>query len=93
MDDLRERLAGSIRGIQCDRGGKWNGYIGGEAERTVDRMMAELAKTHRLVKLGDGPHGTYSRYTSGRCRCDLCREANRDYVRRYRRKIKERNDG
>ena len=23
------------------------------------------------------PHGTYSRYTHGRCRCDLCKAANR----------------
>lgn len=33
-------------------------------------------------------HGTYSRYTIGRCRCDECRRANREYeAARVRRKL------
>jgi predicted nucleic acid-binding Zn ribbon protein len=28
-------------------------------------------------------HGTVSRYTTKRCRCDLCRKANRDYMRAW----------
>jgi hypothetical protein len=81
MDDLRERLinAGDLT--------QW------VWEDTIDTILTEIAKTHRLVKLGDGPHGTYSRYTNGRCRCDLCREANRERGRRYRKEIKERENG
>jgi len=30
-------------------------------------------------------HGTYSRYTRGKCRCDACKAAHRDYQRAYRR--------
>ena len=28
-------------------------------------------------------HGTISRYTAKRCRCDLCRKANREYMRAW----------
>lgn len=35
-------------------------------------------------------HGTYARYTVGRCRCDDCRRANREYERvRVRRRLAE----
>lgn len=30
------------------------------------------------------PHGAYSRYTKYGCRCDLCREANREHFRKYK---------
>lgn len=30
-------------------------------------------------------HGTATRYTNGGCRCDECRAANTEYMRRYRR--------
>jgi 5-methylcytosine-specific restriction endonuclease McrA len=30
------------------------------------------------------PHGTLSRYTKGKCRCDECRRANTDYHREWR---------
>ena len=29
-------------------------------------------------------HGTYSRYTNGRCRCELCRAAKAAYMRKRR---------
>lgn len=29
-------------------------------------------------------HGTYASYTNTKCRCDLCREAAREYMRKYR---------
>jgi hypothetical protein len=29
-------------------------------------------------------HGTYSMYTNYKCSCPLCREANRDRLKRYR---------
>lgn len=29
-------------------------------------------------------HGTYASYTNAKCRCDLCREAAREYMRKYR---------
>ena len=61
--------------------------------RMADYSLSVIAKTHRLVRLDGGPHGTYSRYTNGRCRCDLCREANRDRGRRYRKELKERENG
>lgn len=31
------------------------------------------------------PHGTNSRYTNHRCRCDECRQAHRDYAASRRR--------
>lgn len=30
------------------------------------------------------PHGTRSRYVNGRCRCEDCRRANREYIRQLR---------
>jgi hypothetical protein len=30
------------------------------------------------------PHGSYSTYTNGKCRCDECRRANAGYQRRAR---------
>jgi hypothetical protein len=94
MDDLRERLIDAITHA-------WDTqdllpYMPTNRDCAildVDVLMAEIAKTHRLVKLGTGTHGTYSRYTNGRCRCDLCREANRDRGRRYRKELKERENG
>lgn len=38
-----------------------------------------------MTTLAIDEHGTYSRYTSGRCRCDECRAAARAYMREYRR--------
>lgn len=37
----------------------------------------------------EAPHGKYARYVAG-CRCDACKAANRDYVRAYRRRGKDR---
>ena len=31
-------------------------------------------------------HGTYERYTNRKCRCDLCREANTEHFRQYRKR-------
>jgi hypothetical protein len=31
------------------------------------------------------PHGTRGGYTNHRCRCDLCRHAQREYIGAYRR--------
>ena len=85
MDKLRERLTNVRVDLPDD-------YYCGDtlAEEVIDTIIAEIRKTHRLVKLDGGPHGTYSRYTNGRCRCDLCREANRERGRRYRKEIKDR---
>jgi hypothetical protein len=38
----------------------------------------------------DPRHGTRSTYTNNVCRCDLCRVANRDYMRRLRDNLKAR---
>lgn len=29
-------------------------------------------------------HGTYNSYTNGKCRCEECRKAASDYMRKYR---------
>ena len=84
MDDLRERLIPIIKESQYHTKAFLHEY--------ADDILAEIAKTHRLVRLDGGPHGTYSRYTNGRCRCDLCREANRERGRRYRKELKERGE-
>ena len=88
MDDLRERVEGAILSLD-----NWSGGGHLYVDKASKAILAEIAKTHRLVRLDGGPHGTYSRYTNGRCRCDLCREANRDRGRRYRKEIKERENG
>lgn len=40
----------------------------------MSKSLARAAKR-------DYPHGTRARYSFGRCRCDACRTANRDYER------------
>ena len=90
MDDLREQLIRTTRGVRVPVNTETP--AGDFATAIADALLAEIAKTHRLVKLGTGTHGTYSRYTNGRCRCDLCREANRERGRRYRKEIKERGE-
>lgn len=35
-------------------------------------------------------HGQHSSYTHGKCRCDLCYEAHRSYMRAYRQANRER---
>lgn len=37
--------------------------------------------------MGEIPHGTYNAYNYHKCRCDLCREAARNYARLYRKKL------
>lgn len=34
-----------------------------------------------VAELAERPHGTRTRYVSGRCRCEACAEANRAYAR------------
>ena len=82
MDDLMDRITDIMR----DMGGGDRDFY----DDFVSSVFSEITKTHRLVKLDGGPHGTYSRYTNGRCRCDRCREANRERGRRYRKEIKDR---
>ena len=84
MDDLMDRITDIMR----DMGGGDRDFY----DDFVSSVFSEITKTHRLVKLDGGPHGTYSRYTNGRCRCDLCREANRERGRRYRKEVKEREN-
>ena len=91
MDDLRDNLVISLGVVARDQ--EWDEITDFLSDEIVDAVLAEITKTHRLVKLDGGPHGTYSRYTNGRCRCDLCREANRERGRRYRKEIKERENG
>jgi 5-methylcytosine-specific restriction endonuclease McrA len=38
----------------------------------------------------DPEHGTHQCYIRKKCRCDLCKKANRDYMKAYRAKEKER---
>jgi hypothetical protein len=40
-------------------------------------------------RLEEAPHGSVSRYTNRKCRCDLCREAWRDYTSQRRLKQRE----
>lgn len=35
-------------------------------------------------------HGTYNSYTNGKCRCNLCTNAAREYMRNYRKTAKGR---
>ena len=87
MDKLRERLSGwyfSRYGAAY----RDDPVMRGRALAEVDAILAEIRKTHRLVRLADKEHGTYTMYTNGRCRCDLCRQANTERGRRYR---KEKN--
>ncbi len=92
MDDLRERMIAVNQPCYLMIDGTDRVDFPDLPAKMIDKALKELAKTHRLVKLDGGPHGTYSRYTNGRCRCDLCREANRERGRRYRKEVKEREN-
>lgn len=57
------------------------------------RRLEELSKCQVLCvechkkktrKDFEPPHGTHSRYTSRKCRCDLCRKAHAETNARYR---------
>ena len=75
MDDpTRERLWKA-----CDR------YVGQEMSYTVvNAILSELLTTHTITPIREPVHGTIYTYTRKKCRCDECREANRDYSREYR---------
>lgn len=64
-----------------------------------EKRAAELAKCQvlcyachkektRRQRATDPPHGTRARYTHGtfRCRCQLCRDANAEYMRELRKR-------
>ena len=48
--------------------------------------MAGLLTKVWMDLMGEIPHGTYGAYTNHKCRCDLCREAGRNYMSVYRKK-------
>ena len=52
----------------------------------IDRgiPLEDALKPETLVE--SPKHGTISMYVSRKCRCDPCRQANREYVQEYRRK-------
>ncbi len=80
MDDLMDRITDIMR----DMGGGDRDFY----DDFVSSVFSEITKTHRLVKLADKEHGTYTMYTNGRCRCDRCRQANTERGRRYRKEKK-----
>ena len=47
-----------------------------------------MAKQPIIVK----KHGTYNSYTNGKCRCDACTKAAREYMREYRKTAKGRSN-
>ena len=72
-------------------------FRGGNAERNRARAEELAAKLERAGNVDRKEratsisHGSLAGYTSPkwRCRCELCRAAQRDYQREYRRKAKE----
>lgn len=45
-------------------------------KNSIENRLKSLAKS-----ASKAPHGTHARYVAGKCRCDRCREANRNYER------------
>lgn len=45
---------------------------------------------HRPARKVEAAHGTPARYVHHRCRCDLCRQANREYQRQLSGRLAER---
>lgn len=53
----------------------------------LDKELAKcqlLCKDHHQDKTGRASHGTGGMYRHHKCRCEPCKEANRQYVRDYR---------
>lgn len=73
MDDLKLRLKRTIA----------NGNLLTQ-EELVERVISEILTTHTITPIREPVHGTIYTYTRKKCRCDECREANRDYSREYR---------
>jgi hypothetical protein len=87
MDDLRNRVAETI---YAGFDGDWDyemvtGYCAEDMFGDVSRaILDEILTTHTITPIPETVHGTIYTYTKKRCRCDECREANRDYSREYR---------
>ena len=80
MDDpTRERLRWKMLELWAD------GYQGATGALDVlDAILDDLLTTHTISLIREPVHGTIYTYTRKKCRCDECREANRDYSREYR---------
>lgn len=76
MDDLRERLAEVVR--EYERACVY------APNTLVSEFLDSISLTHTITPIPETVHGTIYTYTKKRCRCDECREANRDYSREYR---------
>jgi hypothetical protein len=93
LDDLADLMAEPPGGHQH---GRKRGVDGGWVE--LDEVVAAAYEEHMTLDPQSHPyhrpvkpedtivHGTRSAYVNDRCRCDDCREANREYIRtrRYR---------
>ena len=76
MDDLRERLAEVVR--EYERACVY------APNTLVSEFLNSISLTHTITPIREPVHGTIYTYTRKKCRCDECREANRDYSREYR---------
>lgn len=71
----------------------WSNDLGvsvGALDYRISRNLSidEVMKTE-MRRSREAPHGTVSRYTNRKCRCDLCRQAWRDYTNQRRAKFRE----
>lgn len=91
-DDLAELMTeppgGHNHGRRRGEGGwvslETNGYDHGDLDEVIPDPL--FGQGRRLRRSSEGiPHGTFGGYTNHRCRCDLCRAANREHQRRRRR--------
>lgn len=74
-DDRMDLKAGRTTVAKVDARTDWQ----------MHRMLNPSKKTlqQRARRQREAGHGTHSNYSHG-CRCELCRQAQRDYQRRYR---------
>lgn len=61
------------------------------AQRTVAALNA--GDDHPRLPTRGQEHGTVARYRHGRCRCELCTTANREYCRAWRQKKRQEKRG
>jgi hypothetical protein len=73
---------GYAYGCRCEPCRDANSIYGADLRRRQGRVSASVA----VKRPGKGwEHGTRYGYVYGRCRCDECRRANREYQRSYMR--------
>lgn len=58
--------------------------ITGNGQRWRDKQLAKRIVVDGVLMAPDRPHGVYGTYSTYGCRCEPCKQANRDYMTAWR---------